>query len=189
MEELEKPKDLQIEAHQKDDHTADMVDHYWGSIGYVTALIKASELKAGLLLSFYGILLNFIVQAVITYFEAESHHTVLFILIGLWFFCTAASIYYCVRCFIPKIEGSYDPNIFFFGDVISKFGDIKQFAAHFYKVSLDEDQLFVQMGEQIYIISKIAAWKFKNVKRALRLLGIGLALLFITLAYYVFTIL
>ena len=40
-------------------HTDDLVDHYWGSITYVSSLIKASEIKAGLILSFYGILLNF----------------------------------------------------------------------------------------------------------------------------------
>ena len=44
---------------KKNKHTDDLVDHYWGSIDYVSGLIKASEIKAGLILSFYGILLNF----------------------------------------------------------------------------------------------------------------------------------
>ena len=39
-------------------HREELVDHYWGSINYVFSLIKASEIKAGLILSFYGILLN-----------------------------------------------------------------------------------------------------------------------------------
>jgi hypothetical protein len=41
-------------------HTDDLVDHYWGTIEYLTSLVKASELKAGILLSFYGILFNLI---------------------------------------------------------------------------------------------------------------------------------
>ena len=45
--------------HIKNKHTDDLIDHYWGSINYVSGLIKASEIKAGLILSFYGILLNF----------------------------------------------------------------------------------------------------------------------------------
>tara|TARA_R100000353_G_scaffold150688_1_gene109102 strand:+ start:176 stop:418 length:243 start_codon:yes stop_codon:yes gene_type:complete len=74
--------------------------------------------------------------------------------------------------------------MFFFGDVISKFGSIKEFSKTFYKVSSNETELFEQLGEQIFIISKIAAWKFRNVKRAIRFLAMGLVLLFITAIYY-----
>ena len=166
-------------------HTEELVDHYWGSMNHVTNLIKASELKAGLILSFYGILLNFIYQGMGSVGESSANTIVLYVLIGLWFLCTAISIFYCVRCFMPKIEGKYDKNMFFFGDVISKFGDIKQFSKTFHRVSLDETELFSQLGEQIFIISKIAAWKFRNVKRAIRLLAIGLLLLLIIVIYYV----
>lgn len=185
MEEQELPPESAQRPYAKNAHTEELVDHYWGSINYISSLIKASELKAGLILSFYGILLNFIFQSIDGIFDASSNNPMLYVLIGAWFFCTAASIFYCVRCFIPKIEGNYDKNIFFFGDVISKFGSIKEFAKTFYKVSVDEEQLFGQLGEQIYIISKIAAWKFRNVKRAIRLLALGLIVLFITASYYI----
>jgi hypothetical protein len=165
-------------------HAEDLIDHYWGSINYVSGLIKASELKAGLILSFYGILLNFIYQSIGTLLVNADSDTILYVLFGSWVACTAASVFFCVRCFIPKIEGKFTPNVFFFGDVISKFGDEKQFSKTFHEVSLNEDELFAQLGEQIYIISKIAAWKFKNVRRAIRFLAIGLLLLFITAGYY-----
>ncbi|MGJ8592460.1 MAG: Pycsar system effector family protein [Aquaticitalea sp.] len=184
MEEQKSTEQSSLRPYVKNAHTEELVDHYWGSISYISSLIKASELKAGLILSFYGILLNFVFQSVETVFDASENDTLLYLLIGAWFFCTAASIFYCVRCFIPKIEGGYDKNIFFFGDVISKFGNIKQFSKTFYAISVDEEQLFGQLGEQIYIISKIAAWKFRNVKRAISLLAIGLIVLFITAGYY-----
>lgn len=168
----------------RDTHTADLVDHYWGSINHVTSLIKASELKAGLILSFYGILLNFMYQSIQIILDAFSGNLIFYILIGLWFCVTIASVFYSVRCFIPKIEGNYEKNMFFFGDVISKFGSIKEFSKTFYEISLDEDRLFKQLGEQVFIISKIAAWKFRNVKRAIVLLGIGLILLLGTALYY-----
>ena len=41
--------------HPKNKHTNDLVDHYWGAINYIFGLIKASEIKAGLILSFYGL--------------------------------------------------------------------------------------------------------------------------------------
>lgn len=168
----------------RDSHVADLIDHYWGSINYVTSLIKASEIKAGLILSFYGILLNLIYQSAGSWIDPEKSDIIWYVLIGLWTSTTAISIFFCVRCFIPRIEEDYADNIFFFGDVITKFGTIKEFAKTFYQISLNEEQLFEQMGEQIYITSKIAAWKFENVKRAIRFLAIGLVLLLITIVYY-----
>lgn len=168
-------------------HTEDMIDHYWGSINYVFSLIKASELKAGLLLSFYGILLNFIFKNIEITLVGFKDNIVFYILILLWFVCTAVSIYYCVRCFMPKIEAKYDKNIFFFKDVISKFGSIKEFSNTFYNISLDENQLFDHLGQQIYINSKIADNKFKYINHALHFLGYSLALLLISGIYYLFS--
>jgi hypothetical protein len=74
--------------------------------------------------------------------------------------------------------------MFFFKDIISKFGDIKEFSKTFFDMSRDEDLLFGQLGEQIFIISKISDWKFRNVKRAISLLAIGLIILFITGIYH-----
>lgn len=64
-----------------------------------------------------------------------------------------------------------------FGDIVTKFGDIRQFSKTFYETSLDEEELFDQLGQQIYIISKIASYKFRNVNRSLSFLAIGLLLL------------
>ena len=171
--------------YQKNKHTDDLIDHYWGTISYLTSLIKASELKAGLILSFYGILLNFIYQGTQNFSEELSNDIFLYILIGAWTICTVASIFFCVRCFIPRIEGKFSKNMFFFQDIISKFGDIKEFSKTFLTMSKDEDALFGQLGEQIFIISKISDWKFRNVKRAISLLAIGLIILFVTGLYHI----
>ncbi len=160
-------------------HTEELVDHYWGSINYISSLIRASEIKAGLILSFYGILFNIIYQNLGFVIELGSKYFFLYVLLGLYFIFTTASIYFSIRCFMPHIEGKYEKNMFFFGDVITKFGNIKEFAKTFYKVSLSEVELFDQLGQQIYINSKIAALKFKNVNRSIFLLAIGLILLFI----------
>jgi hypothetical protein len=169
---------------KKNKHTDDLIDHYWGSINYVSGLIKASEIKAGLILSFYGILLNFTYNYLEMVLTEAANKPFLYFLLAAWFLCTAISIYFSVRCFMPKIEAKYEKNIFFFGDVISKFGNVKEFAKTFHKISSDEDQLFDQLGQQIYIISKIAAYKFSCVNKALRFLAIGLLLLLIIMGSY-----
>ncbi|WP_339842012.1 Pycsar system effector family protein [uncultured Maribacter sp.] len=163
-------------------HAEELVDHYWGTINYISNLIRASEVKAGFILSFYGILLNFMFQSAESVLSSEASRIsiVLYVLIVIWLIATLISIFFSIRCFIPKLEGGYKPNVFYFGDVINKFGTIKEFARTFYRISLDEDEVFEQLGEQIYINSKIAAWKFKNVQLSIRYLAIGLFLLFIT---------
>jgi len=165
-------------------HAEELVDHYWGTINYVSGLIKASELKAGLILSFYGIILNFIYQSAAPVMHSVSNAILFYILIGLWFIATVVSIFYSVRCFIPKLEGNYSDNVFYFGDVITKFGTIKEFSKKFYDVSINEKEVFEQLGEQIYINSKISAWKFRNVQRSIRFLAISLILLLLTAVYY-----
>lgn len=168
----------------RDSHLADLVDHYWGSINHVTGLIRASEIKAGLILSFYGILLNLIYQGAGSWINPDKFDLTGYVLIGAWICTVILSIFFSVRCFMPKIEGDYGDNIFFFGDIITKFGTIKEFAKTFYQVSINEEHVFEQMGEQIFIISKIAAWKFINVKKSIRFLAIGLVLLFAAVVYF-----
>ena len=166
-------------------HREELVDHYWGSINYVFSLIKASEIKAGLILSFYGILLNLIyrnIGEVMTI--ASDGHYLLYIPVALWMLSTIASIYYSIRCFMPRMETSYGKNLFFFKDIISKYGNIKEFSKEFYHTSLDEVELFDQLGQQIYINSKIADLKFRSVNRSIRFLALGLILLFIVGLWY-----
>ena len=151
-------------------------------------LIRASEIKAGLILSFYGIMLNFVYENIELVLQQAPTYQLLYVLSGLWFLIAGGSIYFSIKCFIPHIEAKYDKNVFFFGDVISKFGSIKEFSKTFYHISLDEIELFDQLGQQIYINSKIAAAKFKNVHRSIKLLGIQLVVLFIITTYYLLII-
>lgn len=175
---------IKLKLPKKNKHTDDLIDHYWGSINYVSGLIKASEIKAGLILSFYGILLNFAYNYLEKVLTFAPQAKFLYVLCALWFITTLISIYYSVLCFMPRIEAKYEKSIFFFGDVISKFGNVKEFAKTFHTISCDEDQLFDQLGQQIYIISKIASYKFSCVNKALRYLAIGLLLLLVLIASY-----
>jgi hypothetical protein len=177
-----------ISPHVKNKHTDDLIDHYWGTINYIFSLIRASEIKAGLILSFYGIILNFMYQSLQSIMAEVQNQIGFYILSGLWFCSTVISVYYSIRCFMPRIEGKYDKNIFFFGDVISSFGTIHEFSKTFFEISLDEDRLFDQLGQQVYINSKIAAGKFKNINQSLRFLAIGLFLMLILIIYFAVSI-
>lgn len=180
MKDPQNPTPTQAEP-LKNQHKEDLVDHYWGTIDYISSLVKASEIKAGLILSFYGILLNLIYQSFPSIYNLSQSNYILYVLGGGWIIVTIVSIYYSIKCFMPRIETKYEKNVFFFGDVISAFGNEKQFAKTFFEISVDEDRLFDQLGQQIFILSKIAAAKFKNVNRSLQFLGLGLLIIMIWL--------
>ena len=171
----------------KTGHREELVDHYWGSINYVFSLIKASEIKAGLILSFYGILLNLIYKNVgDVIMAAENGNQLLYIPLTLWVLSTVASIYFSIKCFMPRMESNFDKNMFYFKDIISQYGTIKEFSRTFYETSLDEEELFDQLGQQIYVNSTIASGKFKSVNRSIHFLAIGLVMLIIVGIWYMF---
>ena len=161
----------------KELNAGDLTFHYWGALEYLVGLIKSSELKAGLILSFFGIIFNFVYQNVEKIKESTNEFSLLYIIIFLWLISTLISMYHSLSTFIPRIEKNYDPNVFFFGDIISKFGDINQFSKTFLKTTIDKEEIYDQIGQQIFINAKITALKFKSVNTSIRYLVISLVLL------------
>ena len=104
--------------------TEELVDHYWGSINYVSSLIKASEIKAGLILSFYGILLNFSYKFIEIILTSTPSKTLLFVLLGASFLCTLTSIYFSIRCFMPRSAATNVEKVFLRKEMISLFGSV-----------------------------------------------------------------
>ncbi len=158
-------------------NAGDLTFHYWGAMDYLVGLIKSSELKAGLILSFFGIIFNFVYQNVARVKENLADYSFLYVLLFLWLISTLISIFHSVCTFIPRIEKKYDSNVFFFGDIVSKYGDINQFSKTFLKTTVDKERIYDQIGQQIYINAKITALKFKSVNTAIRYLVISLAIL------------
>ena len=164
---------------EKDLNSPDLQFHHWRTLEYLVGLIKSSELKAGLILSFYGIIFNFVYQNVESAKQSLTDYNFLYVLLILWLVCTLKSMYHGVRTFIPRIETKYDDNIFFFGDIVSKFGDINKYSNTFLKTAIDKEKIYSQLGHQIFINAKITTEKFKNVNTAVRFLVFSLIALFL----------
>jgi hypothetical protein len=147
-------------------------------------MIKASEIKAGLILSFYGILLNIYFKYLDVFLEMAKNDWVIITFMGLWLVLTLLSIYFSFKCFLPMILGNYDKNVFFFRDVIKEFGSITDYSRHLYKVSNEKEILFSQLGEQVFINAKIAATKFGYVNKSTQLLAFNIILIFIFILIY-----
>ena len=162
----------------------DAVDNYWYLIMYLRDLIKASEIKAGLVLSFYGLLMNVFFQFYEHLIEIASSDYLTYGFMGTWFVFSVISIYYSFRCFMPQIESNYDKSVFFFGNIIASYGPIKDYVKELEEVSTNRRPLFDQLGEQVYINAKITATKFRNVNLSVRYLSFNIGLVFVFILYY-----
>ncbi|MEP0714312.1 MAG: Pycsar system effector family protein, partial [Algoriphagus sp.] len=77
-------------------------------------------------------------------------------------------------------------SVFFFGNIISSYGPIKDYVKELEKVSTARKPLFDQLGEQVFINAKITATKFRNVNLSVRYLSFNIGLVFVYILYYAF---
>lgn len=152
-------------------------NNYWEQFERLERLIKASELKAGLIFSFHGLILGVFFDRLDAFKHIFSENVIFSILVGVWITVVLISIFFALKCFIPKIEMKYNNNVFFFGDIVHKFGDVKSFSKHFIDVCGDEKRLYEQLSEQIHVESKIIEFKFRCVKLSLNFMAISLIIL------------
>lgn len=158
---------------------------YIETLKHLTNLNRASEIKAGLILSFYGLLLGVVFQY-LTQIVSEIQTKYLFIaFLVSWIFLIAISIYWSFRCFMPHIEGKYKKNIFFFHDAITQYGDIESYSATFNEIASDGEQLYDQLGQQIFIHSKIVAQKIRDVNKSVKYLAFSFIPLLVLLLFTV----
>jgi hypothetical protein len=144
------------------------INIYWSGIGYINGLNRSSEIKAGLIISFYGLLLGVIFE-VATGIENSPKLSILLISTLLVFiFFVSRSIYFSFKCFMPQIETKFEPNMFFFHDAVTKYGGSKAYAKQLMELLDDETRLYEQLGEQIFVNSLIASKKFLDVNRSVR---------------------
>lgn len=144
------------------------LDVYWETISYINGLNRSSEIKAGLIISFYGLFLGVVLQIVTGIDTSFRISALLFAILVVFAFFVGRSIYYSFRCFLPQIETKFEKNMFFFQDVISHYGDISAFSRKFQELLEDEKSLYNQLGEQIYVNSLIADKKFCDVNKSIR---------------------
>ncbi|MCO5725151.1 Pycsar system effector family protein [Robiginitalea marina] len=141
---------------------------YWETIEYIVGLNRSSEIKAGLIISFYGLLLGVILQMITTLETSFRLSFFLIVVLVVFVFFVCRSIYFSFRCFLPQIETKFDKNMFFFHDVITHYGDIHSFSKNFSKLLENEEELNHQLGQQIYVNSLIASKKFSDVNNSVR---------------------
>ncbi|WP_296317388.1 Pycsar system effector family protein [Winogradskyella sp. UBA3174] len=160
-------------------------NNYWEQLERLEKLIRASELKAGIVFSFHSLILGLFADRIERFREVFVDNTVLLILLVCWLTLVAISIFYCFRCFKPQIELSYNKNVFFFRDAVNKFGDTDQYTTELIKVCGSEKELYKLLAEQIHTESKIINLKFKNVRKSILFFALSFLFIILTTLYWI----
>ncbi len=156
-------------------------NNYWEQLERLEKLIRASELKAGVIFSFHSLILGLFADRLERFSEIFKGSTLLIILSILWLSSVLISIYYCFRVFKPQIEMKYDRNVFFFKNAAEGFSDVKEFNKKLIEIIGNGDMLSEQLSEQIHVESKIINQKFISVQKSIRFFGISFAFIIIIL--------
>lgn len=143
-------------------------NNYWEQLERLEKLIRASELKAGVLFSFHSLILGLFAER-LDFFEPMFQGNGWFTAFtALWLICVLVSVFYCFKCFMPRMELRYQDNVFFFKDAVKAFGSTEEFTKRIIEICGSEEELYTQLAEQIHAESKIIEEKFGSVQKSLR---------------------
>lgn len=143
-------------------------NNYWEQLERLEKLIRASELKAGILFSFHSLILGLFVDRIQNFEHIFKESVPFLVLAILWAIAVIISIYYCFRCFQPSMQLKYEKNVFFFRDAAKEFKDVKTYVNEITKICETNEEIINKLSEQIHAESVIIEEKFFNVKRAIQ---------------------
>ena len=143
-------------------------NNYWEQLERLEKLIRASELKAGIIFSFHSLILGLFVDRFGFLQEAFQENRLLIGLAALWLILVLISIFFCFKCFMPRIEKKNEKNVFFFRDAVYAFGSMDDYTKKLMEVCDSKEEFYTMLSEQIYIESKIISKKFDSVQKSIR---------------------
>ena len=163
-------------------------NNYWEQLERLEKLIRASELKAGIIFSFHSLILGLFIDRLDQLQPIFTSSILQIVFSVLWMISVLVSVYYCFKCFKPQIEVKYDSNVFFFRDAIFAFGNVEEYTKRLMEICSSEEDMFIQLSHQIHIESKIIDQKFKSVHEAIKFFALSLVFVILSVAYWVITL-
>ncbi len=148
-------------------------------------LIRAAEVKAGVVFSFHSLILGLFVDRMDYFQTIFKDSTAFYVLAAFWMFFVILSIYYSFKCFKPQIETKYDKNVFFFQDAVRSFGSVDEYTKTLMDICQDEDKLCKQLSQQIHVESKIIDEKFKAVHNSIKYFGISFVFILLLIGLWI----
>ena len=160
-------------------------NNYWEQLERLEKLIRASELKAGILFSFHSLILGLFVDRLSNFEQVFKENNLFIIFAILWVVFVLISIYFCFRCFQPNLQMRYDTNVFFFRDAARKFKNPKKYMEKITEICQTNEEVVKQLSYQIHAESVIIDKKFYNIKKAIQFFLISFIFIVFMLSLWV----
>ena len=158
--------------------TYEKYEQYWFILKNNQEMIRFSEVKAGLVISIFGILFSIILNSVTWIKDQISDWTIMQVVILVIFLLTTlTSLLYAFRCFIPRFENKNPTSVIYFGDIVSDFVEYKSYHKFLESTVVDDAEMSLQLAEQIHTNSTIATKKMRAVNMAMRAMMVAVGLL------------
>ena len=148
-------------------------NNYWEQLERLEKLIRSSELKAGVIFSFHSLIIGLFIDRIGFFQETFKGNPILIVLACLWIVCVLISIYFCFKCFMPRIDSKNAKNVFFFRDAVYAFGSIDDYSKKLMEVCSSQEEFFIMLSEQIYVESKIIDKKFRSVQNSIKFFALS----------------
>ena len=159
-------------------------NNYWEQLERLEKLIRSSELKAGVIFSFHSLILGLFIDRLGYFQEVFMDSTLLIILVSLWLFCVLISIFFCFKCFMPRIDSKNKKNVFFFIDAVYAFGTIEDYSKKLMQVCSSKEEFFIMLSEQIYVESKIIDRKFDSVQKSIKFFALSFIFVILIIIFW-----
>ena len=160
-------------------------NNYWEQLERMEKLIRAAEVKAGVVFSFHSLILGLFVDRM-DYFQGLFEKSIaFFILAGIWLIFVIISIYYCFKCFKPQIETKYDKNVFFFQDAVRSFGSVKEYTKSLMDIFYGLIKIDGSTFQQSHVESKIIDEKFKSVHSSIKYFGLSFVFILMLIGLWI----
>lgn len=159
----------------------DKLENYWYILQTNLDWIKTSDQKATIILTIYGIILPFLNSNSEELITSLTGHPELMIFISLSGLASIVSIYSAFRCLSPRIFKNFRPSVIFFGSIVEQYPNDDAYLHAIRNKMSNEALMEEEIAEQIYINSRVAFRKFKDVSRAIRFFAVGLVFLIMSI--------
>lgn len=165
------PCDMALSTYEK-------YEQYWQILQNNQEMIRFSEVKAGLVISIYGILFSILLQST-TWIHGKISDWPWYLIgvIVIFIVVTLTSLFYAFKCFMPRFENKNPTSVIYFGDIVHDFEEYTAYHSYLEKAVVNDSEMSIQLAEQIHTNSSIATRKFNAVSKSIKLLFVDIFLL------------
>jgi hypothetical protein len=173
-----------MEANTTKMNEYERLEQHWRIIGLIHQMIRFSEIKAGMVITLFSVLLTLIFGAE-KLIKAKMEESLLFlVLISVFAIIISISFFFSVRAFFPRFMDKNPRSLIYYGDIKEQYKDYHEYSTFLSQACTSGSEMELQIAEQIHTLSFIADSKFKNVRSAVRFLVISLSLLLLVVVVY-----